>query len=353
MRSYEVPDWGQPLQLREQPTPEPMGNQVLVRITAAGVCHSDLHIHDGFYDMGGGRKLLNADRGVTAPRVMGHEIAGVVEAIGPDVTSVAIGDEIAVYPWFGCGTCDACTMGESQNCPTPRTLGIITDGGYSTHLVVPDAQYCIPLDGIPAEIAALYACSGLTTYHALRKFDSNLLRNEPVLIIGAGGLGMMALTLLHGMDGFGAIVADIDESKRQAALEAGALAAIDPRHPDALATVKSIASSGRGLRMAIDLVGNPATLQFGIDCMVKGGKVVAVGLMGGEITIPTPLLPMRALTLEGSYVGSLQEMIDLMTLVREANIPPPPIETYPLDDAQKVLDALRAGKINGRGVLVP
>ena len=105
--------------------------------------------------------------------------------------------------------------------------------------------------------------------------------------------------------------------------------------------------------MAIDLVGNPATLQLGVDSMVKGGKVVAVGLMGGEFTIPTPYLPMRALTLEGSYVGTLQELRELMDLVREKNIPAPPIETHPLEDAQTVLDALRDGKVKGRGVLVP
>lgn len=353
MRSYEVVEWGQPLQLRESDTPEPTEGEVLVRITAAGVCHSDLHIHDGYYDLGGGKRLLNHERGVFPPRVMGHEIAGVVEAIGPETTDLKVGDEVAVYPWIGCDTCDACALGESQNCPAPRTLGIITDGGYSTHVLVPDAKWCVPLDGIAPEVAALYACSGITTYHALKKFDDELLKSEPVLIIGAGGLGMMALTILKGMGGYGAIVADIDPKKREAALASGALAAVDPTLENALDQVKAIAPSGRGLRMAIDLVGNPATLQFAIDAMVKGGKVVAVGLMGGEITIPTPFLPMRALTIEGSYVGTLQEMKDLMDLVRSARIPPPPIEKHPLDDAQKVIDALREGKVQGRGVLIP
>ena len=353
MRSYVVAEWGQPLELREKPTPQPARGEVLVKIDAAGVCHSDLHIHDGYYDLGGGRRLLNAERGVHAPKTMGHEIAGTVEAVGEGVTAVSVGDGVAVYPWIGCTECDACALGDEQNCPNPRTLGILTDGGYSTHVVVPDAKYCVPLEGLEPEVAALYTCSGITTFHALRKFDEQLLKSEPVLIIGGGGLGMMALTILKGMGGHGAIVADIDAGKRQSALENGALAVVDPRDPEVVAQVKELAPSGRGLRMAIDLVGNPDTMQLAIDCMVKGATVVAVGLMGGEFSIPTPYLPMRALVLAGSYVGSLQDLRDLMALVRENNVPPPPIEKHPLDDAQKVLDSLRAGKINGRGVLIP
>lgn len=353
MRSYVVADWGQPLELREKPTPQPAPGEVLVQVAAAGVCHSDLHIHEGFYDLGGGRRLLNAERGVYPPKTLGHEIAGTVEAVGEGVTGVAVGDGVAVYPWIGCTECDACEMGDEQNCPSPSTLGIFHDGGYSTHVIVPDAKYCVPLDGISPEVAALYTCSGITTYHALKKFDKSLLKSEPVLIIGAGGLGMMALTILKGMDGYGAIVADLDPAKREAALANGALAAVDPRDPEVLAQIKKVAPSGRGLRMAIDLVGNPNTLQLAIDNMVKGATVIAVGLMGGEFTIPTPYLPMRALVIAGSYVGSLQDLRDLMALVREKNIAPPPIERHPLDDAQKVLDSLREGRINGRGVLVP
>lgn len=341
------------MELEERETPIPTGSEVLVRTTAAGVCHSDLHIHDGFYDFGSGKVLRNEDRGVQAPITMGHEIAGIVEAVGPDATGVEIGQEVAVYPWIGCGECDACALGEEQNCPNIRTLGIMRDGGYSTHVLVPDAKYCLDLGGIPAEVAALYACSGITTYHALKKIDPVVLQNEPILIIGAGGLGLMALTILHGMGGRGAIVSDISEEKRDAALSLGALAAVDPRDEDVLDQIRAASAHGRGLRAAIDLVGNAATLQLGIDSLVKGGKVIAVGLMGGEITVPTPSFPMRALTIEGSYVGSLQDMHELMALVRDKAIPAPPISRRPLDDAQAVIDELREGRITGRAVLTP
>lgn len=353
MRSYVATEWGKPLELRESDTPQPKGREVLVRITAAGVCHSDLHIHDGYYDLGGDKRLTNADRGVFPPRTLGHEIAGTIEALGPDAQGVAVGDDVVVYPWIGCGTCDACALGDEQNCQTPRTLGIFFDGGYSTHCLVPDARYCVPLDGIAPEVAALYACSGITTFHALRKFDETTFHNEPVLIIGAGGLGMMALTILNGMGDYGAIMADVDEAKRDAAMANGARAVVNPRDLDIIAQLKALAPSGRGLRMAIDIVGNADTLQLAVDSLVKGGKVVSLGLMGGEFTIPTPYLPMRALTIEGSYVGTLVELSELMVLVREKKIPPPPIEKHGLEEAQAVMDALRAGKITGRGVLVP
>lgn len=353
MRSYRVTEWGAPLERQDGPTPVPTGAEVLVRITAAGVCHSDLHIHDGYYDFGGGKRLRNEDRGVHTPITMGHEIAGVVEAKGPDARAVKIGQAVAVYPWIGCGECDACAMGEEQNCPAIRTLGIMRDGGYATHCLVPDAKYCLDLGSIPPEVASLYACSGITTYHALKKIDPRVLAEEPILVIGAGGLGLMALTILRGMGGMGAIVSDVSPEKREAALAQGALAAVDPRDADVVDQVKKLSTSGRGLRAAIDLVGNPATLQLAIDSLVKGGKVIAVGLMGGEIAVPTPIFPMRALTIEGSYVGSLQDMKDLLALVQEKRIPSPPVSKRPLDDAQAVIDELREGKITGRAVLVP
>lgn len=353
MRSYRVTRWSEPMELEERETPAPSGREVLVRTTAAGVCHSDLHIHDGFYDLGGGKTLRNEDRGVHAPITMGHEIAGIVESVGPEVTELEVGQHVGVYPWIGCGECDACALGEEQNCPAIRTLGIMRDGGYSTHVLVPDARYCLDIGTIPPEVAALYACSGITTWHALKKIDPRILTSEPILIIGAGGLGLMALTILKGLGGKGAIVSDVSADKRDAALSLGAIAAVDPRDPDVISQVRSLSAHGRGLRAAIDLVGNPATLQLGMDVLVKGGKVIAVGLMGGELAIPTPVFPMRALTIEGSYVGSLQDMKDLMALVQEKNIPAPPVSKRPLDDAQDVIDELRAGKITGRAVLTP
>jgi D-arabinose 1-dehydrogenase-like Zn-dependent alcohol dehydrogenase len=171
------------------------------------------------------------------------------------------------------------------------------------------------------------------------------------VIIGAGGLGLMCLALHKAMGGKSAIVVDIDLAKREAAKQAGAAAVIDGKAPDAAKQIISITNGGAWA--VIDLVGSSATARLGIDCLIKGGKYVIVGLYGGDITLPLPPLPMRAITIQGSYVGSLPEMRELIDLVRRTGLPPVPVATRPLNDVNAVMDQLRAGKVVGRVVLTP
>ena len=131
-----------------------------------------------------------------------------------------------VYPWIGCGVCRVCRDGYENHCMKPRCLGVHCDGGYSDQIVVPHSKYLLPLDGLDPVAVAPYACSGVTTYSALKKLGS-VIKEEPVLVIGAGGLGLMCVTILKAMGGKGAVVVDIDEKRRAAALDAGALAAVD------------------------------------------------------------------------------------------------------------------------------
>ena len=354
MRSYSVTAWNEALQPLDQPTPVPAGTEVLLRVTAAGVCHSDLHVCEGHYDLGGGKRLRMADRGVTLPLAMGHEIAGTVVAVGPDAGDApAPGSAQLVYPWIGCGICAFCARGEEPYCPRPRFLGIFRDGGYATHVLVPHPRYLLETGDLPPEVAAPYACSGLTTYSALRKIDAAILREEPVVLVGAGGLGLMCLTLLGAIGARGAIVLDIDADKRAAAVKLGALDAIDAADPDAVAQVLSLTPNGGGTRAVIDFVGSPDTVRLGLGCLVKGGKLVLVGLIGGEITLSLPLIPSRATTIQGSYVGTLTELRELMELVRGGRIPQMPTTCHPLEEADAVLGALRAGRVVGRAVLVP
>lgn len=355
MRSYVVTHWGEPLEPLDRPTPEPQGREVLVKVTAAGVCHSDVHIHDGYYDMGGGKKKTADDRGLTLPRAMGHESAGEVVAMGPEATGVEIGQSVAVYPWIGCGRddCDACALGEDQNCPNPRSLGIYLDGGYATHLLVPDAKYCVDHTGISAEVAALYACSGLTAFNAVRKIRPDVFKREPTLVIGAGGLGMNALAIIRALGGHAPIVADIDESKFEAAIELGAMACVNSAAPDAAEQIRALSPSGRGLRAVIDFTAIPATFNLALDVVVKGCQIVLVGLMGGEVTFPLPMFQFLSVSLQGNYTGTLQDMKDLISLAQQGNLTPPRITTRPLDEVQSALDDLRASKVVGRTVLVP
>jgi D-arabinose 1-dehydrogenase-like Zn-dependent alcohol dehydrogenase len=351
MRSYDVIDFGAPLAARERPTPQPQGTEVLLRMLAAGVCHSDLHIWEGWYDLGGGKKLTVKDRGMVPPLTMGHEIVGEVVALGPEASGVAVGDKRLAHPWIGCGSCAVCRRGEEQLCNSPRFLGVHKPGGYADHVLVPHARYLLDLGRLAPTQAAPYACSGITAFGALKRVGEAIFREQPIMVIGAGGLGLMCLSLLKAMGGMGAVVADIDRKKREAAMAAGALAAIDAGAPDAVKAAQAAAKGALGA--AIDFVGAQATARLGIDAIGRGGKYVIVGLFGGDITLSLPLLPMRAITVQGSYVGSLAEMKELLALVATGKVPPVPISERPLADAFAVLEDLKAGRIVGRAVLRP
>jgi alcohol dehydrogenase/propanol-preferring alcohol dehydrogenase len=351
MKSFKVTEFNAPLTEVDEPTPQPAGTQVVIKVKAAGVCHSDLHIWEGGYDLGHGRKPLSLkDRGVSLPRTMGHETVGEVIALGPDAKgNVKVGDVALVYPWIGCGKCATCLAGDENMCLTPRSLGVYCDGGYADHMTVPHPRYLINLKGLDPVTAAPYACSGVTTYSALKKVESDLA--NPIVIFGAGGLGLMALSLLKAMGGKGAIVVDIDARKREAAEKAGALGSVDGAAPDALAQIA--AKAGGPVRSVIDLVGNAQTAQLGFDCLTKGGKLVIVGLFGGGAPWALPLIPIKAITIQGSYVGNLRETEELLDLVRAKKVPPIPVTPVPLKGANQALLDLQKGKLVGRAILTP
>jgi alcohol dehydrogenase, propanol-preferring len=356
MRSFKVVDFNAPLKEIEEPTPGPAGTQVLIRVKAAGVCHSDLHIWEGGYELGHGRKPLSLkDRGVSLPRTMGHETVGEIVAFGPDVKDADKGDlkkgDVALaYPWLGCGKCPTCLGGDENMCAVkPNALGVFCDGGYADHMMVPHPKYLLNLRGLDPVTAAPYACSGVTTYSALKKVEKDF--GTPIVIIGAGGLGLMALSLRKAMGGKGAIVVDIDARKREAAEKAGALATVDGKAPDALEQLAK--KAGEPIRAVIDLVGNSQSTQLGFDCLTKGGKLVIVGLFGGGATFALPLIPIKAVTIQGSYVGNLRETQELLDLVRAKKVPPIPVTPLPLAKANDALVDLQKGKLVGRAVLTP
>ncbi len=350
MKSFAVCRCGAPLELREEQTPEPAGTEVLLRVIAAGVCHSDLHFWEGVYDLGGGKQLKLTDRGMTLPLTMGHETVGEVVAFGPDARDVAIGDKRLAFPWLGCGTCKVCRRGDEQLCVKPSFLGVHRPGGYSEYLVVPHPRYLLEFGDIPPEQAAPLACSGVTAYGALRKLGG-LVQTEPVVIIGAGGVGLMCLAILKALGGFGAIAVDIDAAHRDAAKAAGALAVVDPNAADAAKQITEAA--GGAVWAVVDFVGSSGTVRLGYDVITKGGKIIVVGLFGGEITISTPFIPIKAMTLQGSYTGSLAELKELVDLMRTAPLPLIPVQRRPLEQAYAALTDLKEGKVIGRTVLSP
>ena len=351
MISYDLTQFGAPLVRNEQPTPQPKGSEVLVRVLAAGVCHSDIHIRHGYYDVGNGNRLNMGDRGATLPLTMGHETAGEVIAAGPDAKDAQIGQRVVVYPWLGCGHCKVCERGQENLCLAGRALGVFAPGGYSDHIVVPHTRYLIDIGDMAPEQAAPCACSGLTMYSAIGKIDPAVLKDEHVVVFGAGGLGLMAVGLLKALGNKGAIVIEPDAAKRAAALKAGAAAAIDSTAPDVMKQAK--AAAGGAIWAALDCVGTEQTVGSAMAMLTKGGQLVQVGLFGGKIEISTPLMPIRALSYQGSYVGNLGQLRALIDLAKAGKLPPLPIETRPLDQAEAALQDLEDGKIVGRVMLQP
>lgn len=347
MRSLQFPDYNAPLKAFDQDTPIPQGEQVLIRIDACGVCHSDVHLWEGYFDMGDGKKA-DLTSGRPLPFTLGHEIVGEVAAIGERVNTVSVGDKRVVYPWIGCGECTSCKADGEHLCAQPRALGVNLHGGFSDCVVVPNARYLFDYGGIRPELACTYACSGLTAYSALAKHTA---ATGPLLVIGAGGVGLAAIAIAQAVVDAEIIVADIDESKRDAAKAAGASHVIDPQETDARKQVIKLTNGG--VLAAVDFVGSTTSAKFGLSALGKGGKLVIVGLFGGSLNVSVPLFPLKTITVAGSYVGNLREMEELMGLVRAGQVKSIPVESRPLDQAHHTLVELRDGKIVGRVVLRP
>ncbi len=347
-RCFKLITHGQPLVDTTEPLREPRPGEVVVRIRAAGVCHSDCMLQDGYVDTGTGRKLDMA-RGVAAPRVLGHEIAGEVVELGAGAQGVSVGQRVVVYPWIGCGRCGFCTAGDEHLCSAaPRNLGIHLDGGFSQYVFVPDARYVLPAGDLPLEQAAPYACSGLTAYSALRKL-APFPAGEQLLVVGAGGVGLSGVRFAQRVLGVQPIVADVDPNKWPLAREAGASQTIDPKDPDAL---KGLLKAG-GVAGAVDFVGTGESFAFAFNALKKGGKLVSVGLFGGATPITPAMLVFKSVTLQGSMVGSLDELRELLEIARSGVLPPLPVRPMPLDGVNEVLDKLHAGTFAGRAVLQP
>lgn len=347
MTSYQVESFGKPLVQALREVPQPTGAEVVLRITRCGVCHSDLHMQDGFFDLGGGQKL-DVARTVQPPRTLGHEIVGTVVAAGPDAQGVRVGERRIAFPWIGCGQCALCASGQEHLCSTPRNLGVSRDGGFATHVVVPHARYLVDPGSLSDEQACTYACAGLTAYSALRKVG-RLRPDETLLVLGAGGVGLSGVRLAQHLCGVAPIVAEPDQAKWDLARAAGARDVIDPTDPAALKALMK--ATGGGAAAVVDFVGSGNSFGFGFGALRKGGRLVCVGLLGGATPIVPALVSLKAVSVIGSYVGSLQELQELVELGRAGGLPGLPLVLRPLSEANAAMDDLRAGKVRGRTVL--
>ena len=351
MHAWAVLEHGAPLRSIELATPEPTGTQVLLEVTHCGVCHSDLHVWEGYWDLGGGRRMTLRERGVTLPLAMGHEIVGRVIARGPDASGVAEGDQRIVYPWVGCGLCCACRAEQDHMCATPASIGILRHGGYATHVLAAHPRHLIAFGDLDPALAATQACSGITALSAVRKVLPRS-PDVPIVILGAGGVGLNAVGLLRAFGHRATIVVELDAARREAAAAAGAERVVDAAGSPVEVEARIREAVGGAAEAVIDFVGAAATARAGFDALGKGGVLIQVGLFGGELAVPLPLMAMRALTVRGSYVGSPGDLRELVQIAQTGALPDLPIQRVPRDEADAALMRLRDGRVIGRQVLV-
>lgn len=349
MTSFRVRSFGQPFAKEIAETPVPTGRQVVLEVSACGLCHTDLHLLDGYFDLGNGAKA-DVSGDVRPPRTLGHEIAGTVIAVGPDVTDAKIGDRRVMYPWLGCGKCDICLAGNEQICHQPAQIGIHQDGGFSTRVLCPDEKYLIDYGDLTEEQACTYACSGLTAYASMKKVQP-LPRGGKWLLIGAGGVGLSGIRLASALGLPPPIVAEVDKARWDIIRGAGACDILDPTEKTAARKVREMTDGG--VDAVIDFVGSGDSFEFGFKTLTKGGRLIVVGMFGGTAKVPPALLGLRAVSILGSHVGTLQDMKDVIQIARSGVLPALPVATRPLHEINEAASDLRSGKVRGRVVLLP
>ena len=340
----------EPLAVSETETPKPHGPQVLVKVSSVGVCHSDLHLWEGGYDLGDGQFMKVTDRGVKYPVTPGHEIVGVVEETGDAVSGISKGDQVLVFPWIGCGECPACKVENENLCDAPRSMGVFQDGGYSDYALVPNSKYLAKLDGVDPDAATSLACSGLTAYTAIKKSNQN--SPEFIVIVGAGGLGLMGVQIAKAITKAKIICVDLDDQKLETAKEMGADFTVNSKDPETAKKIMSICND-KGADSVVDFVNAPPTAKLDFAILRKRGNLVLVGLFGGSIELSLVTIPLKSIIIQGAYTGNYHDMVELLDLARKGTINPVISKRYSLDEANNALEDLKARKILGRAVINP
>jgi len=339
------------LQIQHLETPKPKGSQVLIKVNSSGVCHSDIHLWEGGYEGPSGQFLKATDRGVKYPLTPGHEIAGTVESMGDEAEGFNKNERVIVFPWIGEGLCPACRIGQENLCDKPRSLGIYTDGGYADYVLVPNYKYLVKLDeDMDLDASATLSCSALTAYGAIKNTD--LKPNNNVVIVGAGGLGLMAMQIAKAISGAKIIAMDLDDEKLDIAKKNGADNTINSKKQDPLKAIMELTDK-MGADAIIDFVNASKTVETDMQLLRRRGKLVLVGLFGGELKLNLITMPTRAYKIIGSYTGSISEMVELVSLAKRGVIKPVVSNRFRLDQATEALTMLKEGKVVGRGVINP
>ena len=343
MKAVQLIEINRPLELREVVVPTPGANDVLVRVRAAGICHSDVHYRAGLSPVH------------PLPMTLGHEVSGVVERAGDSVAGWQPDDRVCLHYMATCGHCAYCNQGTEQFCTRGQMLGKYRAGGYAEFIVVP-ARSVFPLpEEIPFEHGAVMMCSSATAFHALRK--GRLQAGETVAVFGAGGLGMSAIQLARALGALRVFAVDLDAGRLAMAEQLGG-EPVDAAAGDVVIAIRQ-ATNGRGVDVALDLVGIPATLQPAIASLAPFGRAVAVGL-GDQ---PVPIYPYaEIINREAEIIGCSDHLASEIPLLTEfvrsgaLDLQPVVTKTIALDAAavNKVMDRMSTYGAGGvRTVILP
>ena len=341
MRAARLHEYGASLQIDEVPTPRPGQGQVVVRVTGAGFCHSDLHV------ISGAIPILPA-----MPHTLGHENAGVVAACGAGVNTVKEGDTVAVYGGWGCGSCDYCVSGEENVCLLGQWVGLSRhQGGYAEFLLVPNERYLIKLNRLDPKVAAPLTDAALTPYRAIARALPVMHPDYPVLVIGAGGLGQFAVKLLRLLTPAPIIAADVSPEKLDAVRALGAHHVINNKDDGARERILQLAPGG--VAAAFDFVGADATLALAAAVTRRLGRVVHVGLGGGTAKLAPLQTWQPEITFAVSFWGNIRELREVLALADDGRLTSIDLDFEPLDRINEVRHRLESGQIRGRAVITP
>ncbi|MGE3508977.1 MAG: NAD(P)-dependent alcohol dehydrogenase [Vicinamibacterales bacterium] len=328
-------------ELQTIPPPEPGPGDVLVRVGASGVCHSDLHIIDAPDALG-----------MPIPLTLGHEIAGWVERLGPGVSRFEAGEPVAIYGIVGCGACVGCLAGRDNECRTvtPGGIGLSRDGGMADYVVVP-ARQLIPIGDLDVTQAAPLTDAGLTPYHAIQVTRRGLRPGGTCIIIGVGGLGHMAVQMVAATTATRIVAVDLRDEALQLAREVGAHQAIRSDTETVAHIRELVGPPPGGADVVLDFVGSAATVEIARSVVTAGGDVAIVGLAGGVLPVGFGSLPFET-RVSVPFWGTRAELAEVIALGRAGRIRAH-VERFALREAQQAYDRLRAGHLVGRAVVVP
>ena len=341
------------LQMEEVKTPIPKGSQIIVKVESCGICHSDIYLWEGGYEGPDKTFLKTTDRGVKYPLIPGHEIAGFVEDLGEEAREkFSKNDKVIVYPWIGEGLCPACIHGEENLCDKPQSLGIYQDGGYAEYLLVPSYRYLVKVsEAMEMDVAATLPCSALTAYNAVR--NAKLEPYNNVVIVGAaGGLGLMSIQLAKAISGSRIIAVDLNDDKLNIAKENGVDIVLNAKKEDPNKDIMEL-TSNLGADTVIDFVNSTKSVETDMQFLRRRARLVLVGLFGGELKLNLITMPTKALRLIGSYTGTLNELVGLLSLAERGVINPVVTDKFKLKEATQAHTQLKQGNIIRRGVINP